>query len=145
MDELQLTSDEGSPTMRLPYADMGIRAGFPSPAQDYMDKGFDIARELIDHPASTFVARVIGDSMVDADIAEGDLVIIDKSIRPCHNNVIVAYIDGEFTIKRLDLSQRKKGIIWLRPANRGYNPIKITDLDNFKIWGVVTRLIKNML
>lgn len=141
---LKLTLCEAEPSsaeMALPYADEGIRAGFPSPAQDYMTERIDLNKELVRHPATTFYARVEGDSMKEAGIDEGDLLIIDKSLVPQDGNVVVACVDGEFTLKRIRFDVREK-VFWLVPANEDYSPIRVTEDNNFLIWGVVTYNIK---
>ncbi len=123
----------------LPFADEGIKAGFPSPAQDFMDLFIDLNEELVKHPASTFYGRVKGDSMWDAGIGDGDILIIDKSLEPRDGDTAVCFIDGEFTIKQIRLG---KGEIWLVPANEKYPAIKITAENDFLIWGIVTYSIK---
>lgn len=125
----------------LPYADGGIKAGFPSPAQDYMESVIDLNKELIKHPASTFYGRVKGDSMIDANVNDGDILVIDKSLDPQNGDMAVCYIDGEFTIKYIKI---EKDIIWLVPANEKYKPIKVTIENDFLIWGIVTYCIKNV-
>ena len=125
----------------MPYADEGVRAGFPSPAQDYMSENIDLNRELIRHPATTFYARVVGDSMRDAGIDEGDLLIVDKGIEPQENDVVVAFVDGEFTLKRIHIEMDRHEF-WLMPANESYHPIRVTEENQFMIWGVVTYNIK---
>lgn len=146
MKELEFFTASLQSITGIPYADLGVRAGFPSPAQDYIDKQIDLNVELIDHPAATFIAKIVGDSMVEAGIEAGDLVVIDKSLEPMDGNIVVAFVGGEFTIKRLDTSEMESsGVIWLRAANSDYPPIRITSGEDFRVWGVVTRLIKNML
>lgn len=120
-----------------------IKAGFPSPAEDYLHDGLDFNRDLIRHPEATFYGRVDGDSMVDAGICDGDIAVIDRSVEPQHNDVIVAYVNGEFTIKYLDLSHKEEGFIELRPANQNFKPIRIDANDKFEVWGVVVWTIKN--
>lgn len=120
-----------------------IKAGFPSPAEDYLHDSLDFNRDLIRHPEATFYGRVDGDSMVDAGICDGDIAVIDRSVEPQHNDVIVAYINGEFTIKYLDLSHKEEGFIELRPANQNFKPIRIDANDKFEVWGVVVWTIKN--
>lgn len=124
----------------LQYADQGIKAGFPSPAQDYIDMAIDLNKELIRHPASTFYGRVEGDSMKDAGLHEGDILVIDKSIRPSNGDMAVCFIDGEFTVKFIKL---EKDFILLIPANDKYEPIKVTAENDFMIWGIVTFSIQN--
>ena len=118
-----------------------VRAGFPSPAEDYSTTKLDLNRELIKNPASTFYARVSGLSMVDEGINEGDLLVIDKSIEPYDGCLAVCYIDGEFTLKRFE---KHSSYALLVPANREFNPIKVTEDNDFCIWGVVTYLIKKV-
>ena len=103
----------------------------------------DFNRDLIRHPEATFYGRVAGDSMQDAGICEGDIAVIDRSVEPQDGDVIVGYINGEFTIKFLDLTHRKDGYIELRPANKKYSPIRIDENDSFEVWGVVVWTIKS--
>lgn len=123
----------------IPYHNTGIQAGFPSPADDYMESPIDLNQELISHPVSTFMGRVRGDSMKEAGIFDGDLLIIDKSLKPKNGDVAVCFIDGEFTIKYIKISPKS---IWLIPANDEYTPIKITEENDFVIWGIVTYSIR---
>lgn len=123
----------------LPIADGGIKAGFPSPAQDFMDLSIDLNKELVKHPSSTFYGRVSGDSMVDAGIYDGDILIIDKSLEPKDGDMAVCFIDGEFTIKYIKIEET---VIWLVPANENYKPMKVTEDNDFLIWGIVTYSIK---
>lgn len=118
-----------------------VRAGFPSPAEDYSTTKLDLNRELIKNPASTFYARVSGLSMVDEGINEGDLLVIDKSIEPYDGCLAVCYIDGEFTLKRFE---KHSSYALLVPANRDFKPIKVTEDNDFCIWGVVTYIIKKV-
>lgn len=123
----------------LPIADGGIKAGFPSPAQDFMYLSIDLNKELVKHPSSTFYGRVSGDSMIDAGIYDGDILIIDKSLEPKDGDMAVCFIDGEFTIKYIKIEEK---VIWLVPANANYKPIKVTEDNDFLIWGIVTYSIK---
>jgi len=126
--------------LELPLVSEGISAGFPSPALDFVDLTIDLNKHLIKHPSSTFYGRVKGQSMKDEGINDGDLLVIDKSLDPIDGKIAVCYIDGEFTIKRIILS---KNICWLMPANENYKPIKVTDDNDFLIWGIVTHVIKS--
>lgn len=121
----------------------GIRAGFPSPAEDYLRESLDFNRDLIRHPEATFYGQVEGDSMEDAGINNGDIAVIDRSVEPQHGDVVVGYVNGEFTIKFLDLTHREEGYIELRPANKNYKPIRIDENTKFEVWGVVVWTIKN--
>lgn len=123
----------------LPYADEGIRAGFPSPAQDYMELAIDLNKELIKHPTSTFYGRVVGDSMKDEGIEEGDILVIDKSLELTDDDLAVCFIDGDFTVKRVRL---ESDAAWLVPSNVKYPPIKVTKDNEFMVWGIVTYTIK---
>jgi len=120
-----------------------IKAGFPSPAADYLQESLDFNRDLIKHPEATFYGRVDGDSMIDAGICDGDIAVIDRSVEPMNGDVVVGYINGEFTIKFLDLTHKKDGYIELCPANENYQPIRINEFDEFEVWGVVVWTIKN--
>ena len=124
----------------LPYADGGIQAGFPSPAQDYISESIDLNREIVRHPSATFYGRVSGESMIDEGICEGDILVIDRSLEPTNGDLAVCCLDGEFTLKRIRL---ESGRIWLVPSNEMYDPILVTPERQFEVWGVVTHTIKN--
>jgi DNA polymerase V len=125
----------------LPYADQGISAGFPSPADDFLDLSIDLNKELIKNPSATFYGRVRGDSMKDAGLENGDLLIIDKSLEPVDNKIAVCFIDGEFTVKRIKIEADS---VWLIAENKNYQPIKVTEDNEFLIWGIVTTVIKSV-
>lgn len=122
----------------LPIFTAPVSAGFPSPADDYIEKKLDLNEELIKHPAGTFFVRVQGDSMKDAGILNGDLLIVDRSLTPKEGQVIVAVLNGEFTVKRIKRIQKK---LFLLPENENYKPIEIIEGMDFRIWGVVTYAI----
>jgi DNA polymerase V len=124
--------------LELPLAGTAIAAGFPSPAEEYLDLALDLNKELVKHPAATFYARVKGDSMVDAGIQDGDLLVIDKALEPKEGSIAVCFIDGEFTVKRL--SVRDEGV-YLMPANAEFKPIRITEDNEFLVWGIVAYVI----
>lgn len=136
---IEIHSIDVSTSLPLQYADEGIRAGFPSPAQDYMEQAIDLNKELIRHPASTFYGRVIGDSMRDEGIEEGDILVIDKSLELLDDDLAVCFIDGEFTVKRVRL---ETDAAWLVPSNPDYPLIKVTKDNEFIVWGIVTYTIK---
>ncbi|WP_164126214.1 LexA family protein [Sphingobacterium luzhongxinii] len=123
----------------IPYIAGGISAGFPSPALDYEDLRIDLNKELIKHPLSTFFGRVRGNSMRDAGIDDGDIMVIDKSLRPSDGMIAVCYLDGEFTAKRIRIQQ---GQVQLVPANPDYPVITVTADNDFVVWGIVTYIIK---
>ena len=120
-----------------------IKAGFPSPAQDYMRESLDFNRDFIRHPEATFYGRVDGDSMEDAGIDDGDIAVIDRSLEAQDGDIVVGYVNGEFTIKFLDLKHKADGYIVLRPANKKYDPIRVEEYDDFEVWGVVVWTIKS--
>lgn len=126
---------------KLPIFLGRLPAGFPSPADDYLEGKLDITKHLVKHPAATFYVRVSGDSMIGAGIHSGDLLVVDRSLEPKNGNVIVAALDGELTVKRL---YQKNGIIRLLPENPQYQPIEIQDGQSFEIWGVVTNVIHQL-
>jgi len=127
--------------LRLPFVENGISAGFPSPADDFLDSSIDLNQALIKNKDATFYGRVRGDSMIDAGMNNGDLLIIDKSINPTDGRIAVCFIDGEFTVKRIKI---EKDVIWLIAENKNYKPIKVTKEDDFTIWGIVINVIKNV-
>ena len=118
-----------------------ISAGFPSPADDFKEVRISLDRELVKNKESTFYARVSGNSMKDAGISDGDLIVIDRSLKPENNKIAVCFIDGEFTVKRIIKSGFK---LFLKPENRRYKEIEIIEENNFIVWGVVTYVIKSI-
>jgi len=141
MSKIHIIQGDFKEKLELPIAD-ALKAGFPSPAEDYLHESLDFNRDLIRHPEATFYGRVDGDSMEDAGICEGDIAVIDRSVEAQDGDVVVGYVNGEFTIKYLDLSHKDEGYIELRPANKKYQPIRIVENDNFEVWGVVVWTIK---
>lgn len=123
----------------MPCLQEGLFAGFPSPAEDYNVETIDLTAELIKHPNTTFMARVVGDSMIDADIYEGDIIIVDRSLEFKQNDVAVCFINGEFNIKYIEKSP--EGELYLVSANDKYPKIKVEPEDHFTLWGVVTYVI----
>ena len=115
-----------------------VQAGFPSPADDHIDLKLDLNEHLIDHPAATFFVRAAGDSMTNAGINEGDLLIVDRSKEAKNNDIVVAVLMGEFTLKRIIMKEDK---YFLKPENSKYKIFEITDETDFTIWGVVTYTI----
>ena len=119
----------------------GISAGFPSPANDYLEATIDLNKELIKNPSSTFFGRVKGLSMMDAGIDDEDILIIDKSVIPKSGMTAVCFVDGEFTLKKISLDNN---CITLLAANKNYKPIVITEQNDFLIWGIVMYVIRKM-
>ncbi len=122
-------------------AQEGIHAGFPSPAADYMTQAIDLNRELVRHPAATFYGRVVGDSMIDAGVEEGDILVIDKALEAKDGDMAVCFVDGEFTLKYLKFHDEGLTLV---PANEKYPSIEIREGSDFKMWGVVTYIIKKI-
>lgn len=120
-----------------------VKAGFPSPAEDIREK-LDLIKLLVRHKASTFFFRVSGVSMVDAAMDEGDIIIVDRAIDPHNNCKAVCYIDGEYTVKRVEISDKGVRLMPANENNTAYKPIDVTPENNFVIWGVVTWVIKKM-
>ncbi len=137
---LEIFLPDTSSRLELPYADEGIQAGFPSPAQDYINEYIDLNREIVKHPAATFYGRVSGDSMIEEGIEPGDILVIDRSIEPDDGDLAVCCLEGEFTLKRIRLAP---GAVWLVPSNESFDPILVTPGQEFQIWGVVTYTIKH--
>ncbi|MBJ7220920.1 MULTISPECIES: translesion error-prone DNA polymerase V autoproteolytic subunit [unclassified Brenneria] len=118
------------------YAD-AVPAGFPSPANDYVEQRIDLNKVCVHHPAATYFVRVAGQSMVEGCIHDGDLVVVDSSLQARHDDIVIAALDGEFTIKRLQV----RPTLALMPMNAAYAPIPINDSANLDIFGVVTYVI----
>ncbi|MBP6961288.1 MAG: translesion error-prone DNA polymerase V autoproteolytic subunit [Thermotogae bacterium] len=126
---------------RIPMAGSKISAGFPSPADDYMEVGLDLNEELIKNPAATYFVRVSGDSMIDAGIHDHDILIVDRSIEAREGKIVIAILDGELVVKRL---QRVKDQLFLVPENKKFRPIPIHPESDFLIWGTVTNVIHSV-
>ena len=138
----KVMAEETVPQQELPkMAQEGIHAGFPSPATDYMTQAIDLNKELVKHPAATFYGRVVGDSMIDAGVEEGDILVIDKSLEAQDGDMAVCFVDGEFTLKYLRFHE---GGLTLVPANDRYPSIEIGEGSDFIMWGVVTYVIKRV-
>ncbi|MBN8827759.1 MAG: translesion error-prone DNA polymerase V autoproteolytic subunit [Sphingobacteriia bacterium] len=116
-----------------------ISAGFPSPADDFIERKLDLNDYLINHPASSFLVRVGGDSMINAGILENDILIVDKSLQAIHSKIVIAIIDNDLTVKRL---YKKNGKIMLIPENENYLPITFENEQQLQIWGVVTGMVR---
>lgn len=140
MPHLEIRPITPSHPLAVPLAEGGVRAGFPSPAQDYMELSIDLNHTLVQHPATTFCAKVTGDSMRDANVYEGDILVIDRSLRPSDGDMAVCWIDGDFTLKFIQLDP-VNNCLWLCPANPGYPRIKVSPEQSFLVWGVVTYTI----
>lgn len=138
---LEIYLPDMSTELEIPIFTPPVSAGFPSPAEDYTDRSIDLNKELIKNPYATFLARVKGFSMKDAGIEPDDILVIDKSLEPENNKIAVCFIDGEFVLKRI---KKGKDCVWLMPENKDFNPIKITEENDFCVWGIVTYVIKKL-
>ena len=137
-EELEFYSAETTTKLKIPLFESGVSAGFPSPADDYLDLPIDLNEFLIKHPAATFYVRVKGNSMEGAGIRNGDLLIVDRAEEPRNKSIVLGIIDGEFTVKRI----KKKGSdLYLMPDNPEFKPIKIDNNMDFQVWGVVTYVV----
>ena len=130
---------EQTASQELPVAGSSVKAGFPSPADDFLDTPLDLNKELIRNPASTFFVRVSGDSMTGDGIDDGDLLVVDKSVELYDGCIAICYVDGEFTVKRVKLEADGA---WLQPSNPNYRPIHVDRNHEFTVWGVVRHVIK---
>ena len=125
--------------MSVPMMSTSVSAGFPSPADDYLDHPLDFNELLIAHPAATFAARVSGYSMTGVGIFPGDIAVVDRSLTATDGRIILGILGGEFTLKRY---RANGGRVWLEPANPAYQPIPITEESGFEVWGVVRHTIR---
>lgn len=135
-----------APPLLLPLLNCGVAAGFPSPADDYVDARLDLNEYLIRHPAATFMVRAIGDSMIGVGIHSGDLLIVDKSLRPVDGCVVVAVVEGDCTVKqyRCDGPDGRQRRPWLEAANPAYPPLQLRDGQELRVWGVVTFVVHDL-
>jgi DNA polymerase V len=115
-----------------------VSAGFPSPADDYIEKALDLEELLVENKAATFFVRVEGDSMLGARIHSGDILVVDRSKEPADGRIVIAVLDGELTVKRIKRDKRK---LYLMPENDAYAPIEVSKERDLVIWGVVTSVI----
>ena len=137
---LEFYTPDFSSSIELPFFDVSISAGFPSPADDFIELTIDLNKHLIKHKDTTFFAKVKGHSMKNAGIFDGDLLVIDKSLEPTDGKIAICQIDGEFTVKRIKV---EKDVIWLIAENENYQPIKVTPDNELMIWGIVIHSIKS--
>jgi DNA polymerase V len=140
-DKLEVFRPEQGEGGGLPLAESNIQAGFPSPADDFIQNRLDLNEHLVLHPAATFFVRVAGDSMVGAGIADGDILVVDRSLEPADGRVVIAVVSGELVVKRL---RRTEGGWLLAAENDGYPPIEIGEESDFEVWGVVTNVIHRL-
>jgi len=127
--------------LRIQYVKEGVSAGFPSPATDFLGNEIDLNKELCKNPLATFYIKVNGNSMINAGISDKDILIVDRSLEPQNNKIAVCFIDGEFTVKRI---QVEDDCLYLMPENPSYPAIKVTEENELVIWGMVTYVIKSL-
>lgn len=138
---LTIFAPESSTSLGAAFLDIGVSAGFPSPAEDFTQERLSLDNELVKNKETTFFARVSGQSMIGAGLNDNDLLVIDRGIEPTNNKIAVCFLDGEFTVKRLRVDREG---IWLQPENPDYPIIRITEDNHFIIWGIVTNVIKKV-
>jgi DNA polymerase V len=136
-----ITPQKKQTTHRINLYHERAQAGFPSPAEDYIDCALDLNEYLIKHPSATFFVRVHGDSMKGAGIFHDDILIVDRALEARDQSVVLAILDGEFTVKRLNIRGTKT---YLLPENKHYMPIEITEGNDFQVWGIVTNVIHRL-
>lgn len=136
--KLKIWKAKNSKTLSLPFFTAAVQAGFPSPADDHIEDRLDLNELLIQNKTATFFVRVEGHSMKNAGITHGDILIVDRSITPSNHSVVIAVINGEFTVKKLHRTQEK---IFLVPENEEYPLIEVTEEMDCILWGVVTFVI----
>ena len=121
-----------------PLITCGVSAGFPSPAEDHIDRKLDLNELLIQHPVATFFVRVAGESMKDAGINHGDILVVDRSLEATSGKIVIAIVNGELTVKRFVQDNSSCQLV---AANPDYPPVEITEDTDFSTWGVVTSVI----
>jgi len=131
----------GEKVLDIPFYQFNVPAGFPSPAENFMDLDLNLQDYLVQNPSATFCVRVTGHSMQNAGILSGDVMVVDRSLEPKNNTIVLAVLDGEFTVKRI---QKKGKELFLKPENKDFKPIKVTEEMNFQVWGVVTHIIHKL-
>lgn len=138
---LEFYTPDDTQSLEIVLAQTGISAGFPSPADDFKEYKISLDKTLVRNKEATFYAKVSGQSMIGAGLNDGDLLVVDKSLEPTHNKIAVCFIDGEFTVKRLKVTFEG---VYLQPENPIYDPILVTESNDFQIWGIVTHVIKKL-
>jgi len=136
--KLSFFTPDTSSEKALPLFTARVSAGFPSPAEDHMERKLDLNELLIEHEAATFFVKVEGESMINANISPGDILIVDRAIPPKEGSIIIAIVNGEFTVKRITY---KNDSLFLLPENDAYKPLEVTPEMDFLTWGVVTYVI----
>ncbi|PSR54604.1 peptidase S24 [Adhaeribacter arboris] len=127
--------------VRVRLYEHNVPAGFPSPAADFTERTLDLNEFIVKHPASTFFVTVSGDSMQNAGIYDRDVIVVDKSLKAVHGNIVLALVHGEFTVKRLHYIGKR---VFLRPENERYQPLEIVPDMGFEVWGVVVHVLHKL-
>jgi DNA polymerase V len=135
MGSIEIFKYESKKKVLIPFVDSKVNAGFPSPAQDYIEQKLDLNEHLIKHPSSTFIIKVNGSSMIEEGISDKSLLIVDRSLDHKKNSIALVCINGEFTVKKID---RIKGKYFLIGANKDFDPIAINEETELLIWGIIT-------
>jgi DNA polymerase V len=130
---------DGRSALRVPMMAWSAACGFPSPAEDYVDRPLDFNELLIEHPAATFAIRIEGESMTDAGIFPGDIAVVDRAREPVNGSIVLALLDGAFTVKRYRV---KDGTVWLQAENPAFPDMPVADGQALEVWGVITRSIR---
>ncbi len=138
IDFFKIEESENKSDLRIPFFSSKVSAGFPSPAEDYVELAIDFNTFLIDKPHATFCVKVKGNSMEGAGIKDGALLVVDRSKEPTDGKIVIGLINGDFTVKRI---QRIKNELYLMPEHPAYDPIQIKSDMEFQVWGVVTYII----
>lgn len=133
------TPTELREVLLIPLFSDPVQCGFPSPAQDYVEQRIDLNGLLINHPSATYFVKAAGDSMIEGGISEGDLLVVDSSRKAEHGDIVIAAVDGEFTVKKLQV----RPSVQLNPMNSAYSPIIVGSEDTLDVFGVVTYIIKS--
>lgn len=134
----QIFSFQESPFWQSRVAFSAVSAGFPSPADDYLEQTLNLQDLLVKNPIATYFVRIKGSSMIGAGIHDGDIVIVDRSLEPAHGKIAIVSIDSEFTVKRL---AKRNGRLFVVPENENFAPLEITEETDFEVWGIVTSII----
>lgn len=135
MGSIEIFKYESKKKVLIPFVDSKVNAGFPSPAQDYIEQKLDLNEHLIKHPSSTFIIKVNGSSMIEEGISDKSLLIVDRSLDHKKNSIALVCINGEFTVKKID---RIKGKYFLIGANKDFDPVAINEETELLIWGIIT-------
>jgi len=139
--KIEIFTPDPESVLEMPFIAAGIKAGFPSPAADFDEVRISLDQIVVKNKSATFYAKASGNSMIGAGIADGDVLVIDRSLEPAHNKIAVCFIDGEFTVKRIKIGENS---ICLVPENDEFKPILITEANELIIWGIVTYVLKKI-